>query len=265
MPDVDIKPQRYRDERPKEHFDRYHERVRAGEPEAHVYETVRIFTVLYALSVFRARGQGSERVPGGPLIVAPNHASFMDHFITGAFIRRRVQFMAKSQMFKPPLGPLVYSPGGVFPVRRGHHDEEAFITSLHVLGRDGAVVIYCEGGRSRTGRLADSAKPGIGRLALETGVPVVPVAILGSHQVRNWKRLHFPRVTVSYGEPFRFDVVEHPTREQQQEAADYILEQIRTLHAELQERGHGGARRAVQANSGIDKDQSPAPTDSTAR
>jgi 1-acyl-sn-glycerol-3-phosphate acyltransferase len=94
---------------------------------------------------------------------------------------------------------------------------------------------------------------------------VVPVAILGSHQVRNWKRLHFPRVTVSYGEPFRFDVVEHPTREQQQEAADYILEQIRTLHAELQERGHGGARSAGQATSDIDKDQSPAPTDSTAR
>ncbi|HEY2007132.1 MAG TPA: lysophospholipid acyltransferase family protein [Solirubrobacteraceae bacterium] len=265
MPDVDIKPQRYRDERPKEHFDRYHERVRAGEPEAHVYETVRIFTVLYALSVFRARGQGSERVPGGPLIVAPNHASFMDHFFAGAFVRRRIQFMAKSQLFAKGIPQYIFSHGGVFPVRRGAQDDEAFISAFKILERGGAVGMYCEGGRSRTGQIAAEARPGIGRLALESGAPVVPVAILGSHQVRNWKRLHFPRVTVSYGEPFRFDVVEHPTREQQQEAADYILEQIRILHAELQERGHGGARGAGQANSDIDKDQSPAPTDSTAR
>ncbi len=119
MPDVDIKPQRYRDERPKEHFDRYHDRVRAGEPEAHVYETVRVFTVLYALSVFRARGRCSERVPGGPLIVAPNHASFMDHFFAGAFVRRRIQFMAKSQLFAKGIPQYIFSHGGVFPVRRG--------------------------------------------------------------------------------------------------------------------------------------------------
>jgi 1-acyl-sn-glycerol-3-phosphate acyltransferase len=63
---------------------------------------------------------------------------------------------------------------------------------------------------------------------------VVPVAILGSYQIRNWKRLQFPRVSVSYGEPLRFDVIEDPTRDQQQEAADRILDRIRTLHAELQ-------------------------------
>jgi 1-acyl-sn-glycerol-3-phosphate acyltransferase len=179
----------------------------------------------------------------GPVILAPNHASFMDHFLTAAFIRRRIQFMAKSQMFKPPLGPLVYSPGGVFPVRRGHHHEEAFLTSYEILGRGGAVVIYCEGGRSRTGRLADSAKPGIGRLALETGVPVVPVAILGSYQVRNWKRLHFPKVTIEYGKPFRFERVEDPTREQQQQTADYIFARIRALHDELARVGHRAALR----------------------
>jgi 1-acyl-sn-glycerol-3-phosphate acyltransferase len=70
------------------------------------------------------------------------------------------------------------------------------------------------------------------------------VAILGSHQVRNWKRLQFPRVTVRYGRPFRFGVVEHPTREHQQEVADYILERIREMHSELERLGH---RRALQA------------------
>jgi 1-acyl-sn-glycerol-3-phosphate acyltransferase len=243
--DVEIKPQVYKDLRPKEYFDRFHERSRHHGPEAKVYEVVRVTTVLYSLVAFRARGLGSENVPNGPVILAPNHASFMDHFFTGAFIRRRVQFMAKSQLFTG-IGAWVFSHGGVFPVRRGHQDEEAFTTAFTILDRGGAVVTYCEGGRSRTGKVGAEARPGIGRLTLESGVPVVPVAILGSHQVRNWKRLRFPRVTVRYGEPFRFEVIERTTREQQQQAADYILERIRALHAELEGLGHRGALRAAR-------------------
>ncbi len=237
MPDVELKPQVYRDERPKEHFDRYHALVRDHAPETKVYEIVRILTVLHALISFRARGQHSERVPNGPVILAPNHASFMDHFFTGAFIRRRVQFMGKSQLFSG-IGAWIFSHGGVFPVRRGAQDEDAFITAFRILDRGGAVVMYCEGGRSRTGKIADEARPGIGRLALESGVPIVPVAILGSYQVRNWKRLQFPKVIVRYGEPFRFDAVKEPTRDQQQQAADLILERIRTLHGALERDAH---------------------------
>jgi 1-acyl-sn-glycerol-3-phosphate acyltransferase len=246
MPDVELKPQVYKDPRPKEAFDRYHAIVRDHEPESRVYEVVRVATETVALLAYRARGYGSERVPNGPVILAPNHASFMDHFFAGAFIRRRVQFMGKSQLFKG-IGAWVFSHGGVFPVRRGYQDEEAFITAFRILARGGAIVMYCEGGRSRTGKIADEARPGIGRLALEAGVPVVPVAILGSYQVRNWKRLQFPKVTVQYGEPFKFEVVRHSTREQQQVAADYILGQIRELHAELARGGRRGARQAARA------------------
>src|SRR6201996_7602643 len=233
MPDVELKPQVYKDPRPKEDFDRYHAIVRDHEPEARVYEVVRVATVVWALLGYRARGYGSERVPNGPVILAPNHASFMDHFFTGAFIRRRVQFMGKSQLFKG-VGAWIFSHGGVFPVRRGQQDEESFITAFSILDRGGAVVMYCEGGRSRTGKIADEAKPGIGRLALQSGAPVVPVAILGSHKVRNWKRLQFPKIAVQYGEPFRFAVVEQPAREQQQQAADFILDRIRELHSGLE-------------------------------
>ena len=244
--DVELKPQVYRDPRPKEYFDPFHERVRAGEPEAKVYEVTRALTVLWALIAFRARGYGTENVPNGPVILAPNHASFMDHFFTGAFIRRRVQFMGKSQLFKG-VGQWIFSHGGVFPVRRGAHDEEAFITAFKVLDRGGAVVMYCEGGRSRTGKVAEQARPGIGRLALESGAPVVPIAILGSYQVRNWKRLQFPKVTIQFGKPFRFEQLADTTREQQQQAADVIFGRIKELHAELERLGHRGAARAARA------------------
>jgi 1-acyl-sn-glycerol-3-phosphate acyltransferase len=246
MPDVELKPQVYRDPRPKEYFDRFHALVRDHEPESKVYETTRVLLTLFQQVLFRPRGINSERVPNGPVILAPNHASFMDHFFTGAFIRRRIQFMGKSQLFKG-VGQWIFSHGGVYPVRRGHNDEEAFITSFRILERGGAIVMYCEGGRSRTGRIADEAKPGIGRLALESGAPVVPVAILGSYQVRNWKRLRFPRVTVWYGEAFRFEQVEQSTREQQQAAADYILAQIKELHGELSRLGHKRALKGAEA------------------
>jgi 1-acyl-sn-glycerol-3-phosphate acyltransferase len=82
---------------------------------------------------------------------------------------------------------------------------------------------------------------------------VVPVAILGSHHVRNWRRLHFPRVTVQFGSPFRFERIEHSTREQQQEAADYILDRIRELHAQLRLLGHRGALRAARQRRKLER------------
>jgi 1-acyl-sn-glycerol-3-phosphate acyltransferase len=258
MSDVELKPQVYRDQRPKEYFDQFHERARSG-PAGWTYEPVRSLVVPFSLLLFRARGLGTENVPNGPVILAPNHGSFMDHFFTGAFIRRRVRFMAKSQLFQPGLSSYIFSHGGVFPVRRGHHDEDAFQTAFKVLRDGNAVVMYCEGGRSRTGKIADEAKPGIGRLALESGVPVVPVAILGSHKVRNWKRLEFPKVLIQYGQPFKFPVVADPSREQQQLVADYILERIRELHTALTELGYRGTARELKRQRTAATPSSPPP------
>src|SRR6185437_8014331 len=182
----------------------------------------------------------------GAVILAPNHFSFMDHFLMGCYIRRKVRFMAKSQLFKPPIGNLIYSPGGVFPVRRGARDEEVFITARTILDRGGAITMYCEGGRSRTGKLAEHAKPGIGRLALESGAPVVPIAIHGSSRVRNWKRLQFPKVTIQYGEPMRWEPVGNPTREQQQAVAEQVLAEIRLLYGGLDEHGRRGIIRRLR-------------------
>jgi 1-acyl-sn-glycerol-3-phosphate acyltransferase len=227
-----IKAQVYKDPRPKEYFDGFHERSRTRDPDW-VYEVVRIATSLYAWTFFRARGIDAEKVPHtGPVILAPNHFSFMDHFFAGAFIRRRVRFMAKSQLFVPPM-QFIYTHGGVFPVRRGYQDEDAFQTADGILERGGAVVMYLEGGRSRTGALSEQPKRGIGRLALESGAPVVPVAIHGSSHVRNWKRLQFPKVRVRYGDAIRWPRVPDSTRDQQQAVADEIFGRIKTLYASL--------------------------------
>jgi 1-acyl-sn-glycerol-3-phosphate acyltransferase len=231
----DLAPMRaqvYKDPRPKEYFDRFHERSRTRDPDW-VYEAVRMLTSLYAWTFFRARGSGAEKVPAsGPVILAPNHFSFMDHFFAGAFVRRRVRFMAKSQLFAPPM-QWVYSHGGVFPVRRGYHDEDAFLTANGILARGGAIVMYCEGGRSRTGTLSERPKRGIGRLALESGAPVVPMAIHGSSHVRNWKRGQFPRVHVRYGDAIRWPRVPEPTHDQQQAVADEIFARIKRVYATL--------------------------------
>jgi 1-acyl-sn-glycerol-3-phosphate acyltransferase len=227
-----MKAQVYKDPRPKEYFDRFHERARTREPDW-VYEVTRVLTSLYAWTVFRARASDAAKVPHtGPVILAPNHFSFMDHFFAGAFIRRRVRFMAKSQLFAPPM-QFVYSHGGVFPVRRGYQDEDAFLTANGILARGGAIVMYSEGGRSRTGTLSEQPKRGIGRLALESGAPVVPVAIHGSSRVRNWKRLQFPKVRVRYGDAIRWPRIEEPTRDQQQAVANEIFARIKTLYATL--------------------------------
>jgi 1-acyl-sn-glycerol-3-phosphate acyltransferase len=224
-----LRAQVYKDPRPKEYFDRFHERARTREPDW-VYDLVRLLTSIYAWTFFRARARGAENVPAsGPVILAPNHFSFMDHFFLGAFIRRRVSFMAKSQLFKPPM-QWIFTHGGVFPVRRGYADEEAFMTANTVLGRGGAIVMYCEGGRSRTADLSELPKRGIGRLALESGAPVVPVAIHGSSHVRNWKRGHFPKVDVAYGDIIQWDRIAEPNRDQQQAVANEIFARVKTLY-----------------------------------
>jgi 1-acyl-sn-glycerol-3-phosphate acyltransferase len=244
----DLAPMReqvYTDPRPKEHFDRFHERARTREPDW-AYELVRILTSLYAYTFLRARAISVPNVPGsGPVILAPNHFSFMDHFLIGCYIRRKVRFMAKSQLFKGPM-QFIYTHGGVFPVRRGARDEETFITAETILGRGGTVAMYCEGGRSRTGKVSEQAKRGIGRLALETGAPIVPIAIHGSSRIRNWKRLQFPKTTIQYGEALRWEAVENPTREQQQAVADQILVEIRRLYAGLEEHGRRGILRRLR-------------------
>ena len=242
---AELKPQVYKDPRPAEYFDGFHERARSRGPDW-VYEVVRIILTPLCLLVYRTRAIGSEHVPlTGPVILAPNHFSTMDHFFAAVYLRRKVRFMSKSQLFKPPFLTFILTHGGVFPIRRGHRDEEAFKTAHTILKTDGCMVIYAEGGRSRSKGLGKPRR-GIGRIALESGVPVVPIAIHGSADVRGWKRLRFPKVTVQYGEPLSFPAEAKPSRERQQEVADEVFDRVRSMYVALDERGRKSVIRSLR-------------------
>jgi 1-acyl-sn-glycerol-3-phosphate acyltransferase len=250
----DIKPQVYKDPRPAEYFDRFHRRSRTHEPDL-IYDVARVVLTPPCLLLYRLRAIGAENVPRtGPVILAPNHFSQWDHFFAGVYIRRRVRFMAKSQLFSNPVIEWIFYHGGAFPIRRGHHDEEAFKTAYTILERGGCMLMYPEGGRSRSGGLGEP-RPGVGRIALQSGVPVIPVAIHGSLGVRGWRKFRFPKVTVQFGEPMSFDVVPEPTREQQIEVATRIFERVRDMYERLEAQGRRGVIKALREGIGSRTEQ----------
>jgi 1-acyl-sn-glycerol-3-phosphate acyltransferase len=129
---------------------------------------------------FRVRIFGAERVPrNGPAIIAPNHKNFFDVFFVAAATRRRVHYMAKSELFKGPLGWLLLRMGA-FPVRRGEADAEALETARAILADGGLVVMFPEGTRVEQPDALGSPHHGAGRLALQTGAPIIPTAITGT-------------------------------------------------------------------------------------
>jgi len=240
-----VRPQVYADPRPAERFDRFHEYARSHQPDG-LYTFVRVTSARYCRLVYRLRVQQVENVPAeGGVILAPNHFSHMDHWFIGVMLGRPVRFMAKSQLFRGRPVEAFLSHMGAFPIRRGHHDEEAFKTAFTILERGGCMLMYPEGGRSRTGGIAEP-RPGVGRIALQSGVPVIPVAIHGSLGVRGWRKLRFPKVTVQYGEPLSFDVLPEPTREQQLEVATEIFKHVRAMYDALDAKGRRGVIKALR-------------------
>jgi 1-acyl-sn-glycerol-3-phosphate acyltransferase len=144
-----------------------------------LYAIVRVVASAVLRSWFRLRATGVEHIPAGPAIIAANHKSFLDAFFIGLSTRRQVRFMAKSELFKGPLGWL-FTRLGAFPVRRGEADREALETARAVLGQDGLLIVFPEGTRVDERDALGSPHHGAGRLAVETGAPIVPAAILGT-------------------------------------------------------------------------------------
>ena len=189
----------------------YHERTRRRGVNSPVYWVVRAILQPILMVYFRLDRIGREHVPAeGPALIAPNHRSFLDPFVIGCCIRRPIYFMAKRELFKNRFVGWILNCLGAFPVKRGESDEEAMATARMLLERGEAVLIFPEGTRIRRGSLG-RPKRGVGRLALETGAPVVPVAVTGSEYVRRGIRIRPKKVRIRMGSPLTFPRVEAPS------------------------------------------------------
>jgi 1-acyl-sn-glycerol-3-phosphate acyltransferase len=157
-----------------------HRRARERGVNARLYALVRAFVAPLLRLWFRLRISGAERIPSrGAAIIAPNHKSFLDAFFVAVATTRHVRYMAKIELFRGPLGWL-FPRLGAFPVRRGEADAEAIETARLILEQGGLLVMFPEGTRVEESDALGSPHHGAGRLALATGVPVIPAAISGT-------------------------------------------------------------------------------------
>ena len=246
---ADMKPQIYKDDRPAEYFDQFHESARTGR---------RLDLLLRAGRSSRCRpccstgcGRSASRTCRRPaaLILAPNHFSQMDHFFIGLYLAPQDPLHGQIADLRPAGAHLRLQarrclPGAPRPPRRGGVQDR-----LHA-PRPGGDAARLRRGRSLA--LAAgwaSRKPGIGRIALESGAPIVPVAIQGSASVRRWKRFTLPQ---GHGPVRRAAQLSRsspsPSRERQLEVASEIFDRVREMYAAL-----SGGQASRQLNEAREK------------
>jgi 1-acyl-sn-glycerol-3-phosphate acyltransferase len=174
------------------------------------YGILRAFLTPFLMVLFRPKVTGLRNVPvTGPVIIASNHLSFSDSVFMPLVVPRKVTFLAKSEYFTSPgpkglLKKLTFIALGQVPVDRsgGRRSEAALITGLKVLSDGNALGIYPEGTRSPDGRLY-KGRTGLVRLALESGAPIVPVAMFDTDKIQPTGKVipKIMRVKMVFGEP----------------------------------------------------------------
>ena len=166
------------------------------------------------MSAFRPKVKGLRNVPGkGPVIIASNHLSFSDSIFMPLVVPRKVTFLAKSEYFTSPgpkglLKKLTFIALGQVPVDRsgGRRSEAALLTGLKILAEGNCLGIYPEGTRSPDGRLY-KGRTGIARLAIESGAPIIPVAMSNTDKIQPTGKIipNLHRVGMIFGEPMYFE------------------------------------------------------------
>jgi 1-acyl-sn-glycerol-3-phosphate acyltransferase len=199
-----------------------HERARSKGVNPIVYWVVRAVLQPFFLVYFRLSRHGRHHIPQtGPLLLASNHRSFLDPFVLGTMLRRPVYYVAKKELFANRLQAWFLNALGAFPVDRGASDQEMLETARQILARGDAVLMFPEGTRIRPGGLG-APKRGIGRLALESGAPIVPLAVIGTEAVRRGWRIRPHKVTIRAGRPLTYPRVQSPSKQLAQAVTDRI-------------------------------------------
>jgi 1-acyl-sn-glycerol-3-phosphate acyltransferase len=188
-----------------------------------LYDFSKVVVRAMARVIWRARVYGTQNVPAaGALIVACNHASYLDPPLLGCLCPRRVSYMAKKELFAIPLlGPLIRGLGAYAVDRRGSA-AGAIKRSLQVLERGGAVGIFPEGRRSRQG--PSPPQTGVALLATLAQAPVVPACIIGTDGA-----LALGRITVAFGEPIAPPAGRKATRDDLAKFTAEIMKSIEML------------------------------------
>ena len=192
----------------------------------------KIFQAGFRLAFGGVEVHGMHNVPpGGPLIVASNHRSYLDPVILASFLPRRVYHMAKRELFRNPLFARLITYYGAFPVdREGTARASTFRTALNLLKLNGAVVIFPEGG------IVDSTaevevKEGVATLAAMSRAPILPVYIAGSNTLISPRGILDSWLVIRVGEAI--PPAQGKGREYRKELAQRIVDGILKLEAEF--------------------------------
>jgi 1-acyl-sn-glycerol-3-phosphate acyltransferase len=188
-------------------------------PSAPTYAQVRRFFGALVRAVYRLEVVGADRLPvTGPVVVAPNHDSWLDGIVLGAAISRELRFVAKAELWQSRLLAWMLDGLGAIPLERGHSDYLAATRVLQALEAGQAVVIFPQGAVR-----GDRAwKQGAAHMALVTGAPLVPVRLVGTAQALSRGKIGFPRLRVIVGEPI--EVARAP---EDQASATELTERLR--------------------------------------
>jgi 1-acyl-sn-glycerol-3-phosphate acyltransferase len=166
-----------------------------------LYALVRAILAPVLRLYFRMHVSGAEHVPAtGAAIIAPNHKSFLDSFFIAVLVPRPLRFMAKTELIEARYGGLLVRLGA-FPVRRGQSDADALETAREILRQDGLLALFPEGTRVRDPDELGHPRRGAGRLALESGAPLVPCAITGTERLFAGPLPKPRRVQVAFSDP----------------------------------------------------------------
>lgn len=181
---------------------------------------------------FHWRLEGFHHLPvTGPAIVTANHVNYLDPLVIGAALPRTVHFMAKHELFENRVLAWILPRVHAFPVKRGQPDRQAIRRALDILAAGEVVAIYPEGTRSETGELQDM-HGGAAMIALKSGAPVVPLAVIGLEIATDAGQRRWPRrtrVTLKMGPPITFPPVDRLDRATLRGASQEIQRAIAAL------------------------------------